>query len=331
MEPSINKALEETNIDASLLKTIVISAIGVLSAGAFGYFLNLYLNPGDINGGGLIWYLTGASILLSVFFVLQTIFIKSSTIISLVYLLESLAISAFFLSNFSMSLLFAFAGLVFFFGLATSRGRSEMENQMKIKFFRIQNHILPHLFTGLALFMTLIYMNGAGFSATGISKTSVQSLFKPSEPLVQRLVIKNFSFNMTMYQFVDAVLIKQLAGQLGEQINSIPAAQRAQAVNESLKALQQQATGYGIAFKSADTVLDVVYNYISGRIKNIPESFQPLIQTSLILIIFFTIKGVAVFVRWIAAPICYILFELLLAFGFARLTLESRAREIIIL
>lgn len=329
MEPSINKALEETNVDVSLLKTIIIAGAGVLSSAAFGYFSSRYFD--SASAGGSFWYLVVASVLFSALFILQTIFIKSPAIINLAYLLEGLAMSAFFLNKFSLSVLGAFAGLVLFFGLAISRGRAEMENQMKVKFFRIESHILPHFFTGLALFIAIIYANSLDLGGAGISKTAVQSLFKPSEPLIQNLVVKNFSFNMTMYQFVDATLIKQLASQLGAQIDSIPASTRVQAVNDSLKALQQKGAEYGIGFKSADTVLDVVYNYILGLTKNIPRSFQPAIQAGLILIIFLAIKGVAVFVRWIAAPISYVLYELTLTFGFARITLESRAREIIIL
>ena len=47
METSANKdninVVEETNIDVSLPKTIIIAVLGILSAVAFGYF---FLGPG---------------------------------------------------------------------------------------------------------------------------------------------------------------------------------------------------------------------------------------------------------------------------------------------
>ena len=154
---------------------------------------------------------------------------------------------------------------------------------------------------------------------------------RPAEPIVQNLLIDNFSFNMTVYQFAEASVINQLAGQLGVPINSVPAAVKSAAINQSLNALQGQAAGYGVTFQNNDTISQVVYNYLVGQIKKIPEAFRLVIPAGVALIIFLTVRGLGTVVRWLVSVPAYLVYELLLLTGFARLSLESRSREIIIL
>jgi len=321
----------ETGVDLSRPKVIGIGAAGVLAAFALGYFLNLFL---QVNGKSGIpeWVsLLLAAVVFLIIFLLQTLFIKSARLLNDILILESLALVAPFILGFSLYVLLAYASALFFFWAGTKRGQREIDNQVKIKFFRIERHTLPHVLTGLSLFMSLVYVNAIGLDKLGVTKKQIQAMLQPAEPLIQRLVAKDFNMNLSVYQFTDLIITQQLAEQLGIQPNLIPATLKNEAISQSLNNLRQSAAGYGIAFKNSDTLSDVVYNYSIKQVERIPSAFRFAIPAGVVLIAFLTVKGVAVLLHWLAALPAYLIYEILLAVGFARLSLESRSREIIIL
>jgi len=326
MESLINPSLETANIDISKWKIAVVGAAGLVSALAFGYFLRLFLG-----GGNQLLVLTPILVLFLIVFVLQTLFLKGGNIVHSLAALESAGIMVFFLDYFSWYFLAALAALLGFFWLAVYRGRAEIDVQMKVRFSRIEKKVLAQVFTGISLLISLMYVEIAGLGNLGITQKQIDNLLRPAEPIVQNLLIDNFSFNMTVYQFAEASVINQLAGQLGVPINSVPAAVKSAAINQSLNALQGQAAGYGVTFQNNDTISQVVYNYLVGQIKKIPEAFRLVIPAGVALIIFLTVRGLGTVVRWLVSVPAYLVYELLLLTGFARLSLESRSREIIIL
>ncbi|MBI3046475.1 MAG: hypothetical protein HYY86_03010 [Candidatus Harrisonbacteria bacterium] len=326
MEPSINPSLETANIDISKWKIAVVWAAGLISALAFGYFLRLFLG-----GGNQLMVLTAALVLFLIVFVLQTLFLKGGKIVYSLAALESGGLMIFFLDYFSWYWLAALAALLGFFWLAVYRGRAEIDDQMKVHFPRIEKKVLAQVFTGISLLISLMYVEIAGLGNLGITQKQIDNLLRPAEPIVQNLLIGNFSFNMTVYQFVEASMVNQLAGQLGVPINAVPAAAKSAAINQSLNALQGQAAGYGINFRNSDTISQVVYNYLVGQIKKIPSGFRFAVPAGVALIVFLTVRGLGTIIRWLVSVPAYLVYELLLLTGFARLSLESRSREIIIL
>lgn len=326
MEPLINQSLETANIDTSKWKIAAILAAGILSSLAFGYFLRLFLV-----GRNQLIIMAATLVLFLIIFILQTLFLKGGKIIHSLAALESVGIVIFFLDYFSFYFLLALASLAGFFALAVYRGRVEIDNQMKAHFFRIEKKVLAQVFTGISLLISLMYVEIAGLGNLGITQKQIDNLLRPAEPIARNLLIENFSFNMTVYQFAEATVIDQLASQLGVPINLVPAAAKSAAVNQSLNALREQAAGYGINFRNSDTLSQVVYNYIIGQIKKIPSGFRFAIPIGIVLIIFLTIKGLGTIVRLLVSFPAYLVYELLILTGFARVALESRSREIIIL
>ena len=317
MEPSINP---------SQWKIAAVGAAGLISALVFGYFLRLFLG-----GGNQLPVLVAALVLFLIVFVLQTLFLKGAFIVNSLMALESAGIMIFFLDRFSWYWLLALASLLGFFWLAVHRGRVEIDNQMQVHFFRVEKKVLAQVFTGISLLISLMYAEISGLGNLGITQKQIDNILRPAEPVVQSLLLENFSFNMTVYQFTEASVIDKLAGQLGAPINSVPAAVKSAAVNKSLDGLRGQAAGYGINFRNSDTISQVVYNYIIGLIKKIPSRFQFVVPIGVVLIIFLTVKGLGTIIRLLVSFPAYLVYKLLLLTGFARLSLESRSGEIIIL
>jgi len=319
MEPLINKTMEETGIDRSIPKVAIIGAFGVLTAGAFGFFLNLFIE-GNSSAGSAAGFL-GIGFL--AVFLLQTLFLKSEKIVNLVLLSESFGISVFFFSRFSPAILIAWSLLLLFFWNASRSGRRELDNRLKISFFQIDKQTTHKAITALAIFVSIIYASADGLAKNGISEKGLEVFLKPAEPLIQKLEISDFSLQMTVFQLADSIIAKQA--------NALPASLKNEAVNKALAGLKDQASGYGINFKNNDTILKVIQNYINKQLEKIPEQIKVVIPFGFGLLIFLTIKGFGFIIRWLVAIPAYILYQLSLVTGFSRLALESRTREIIIL
>lgn len=317
----------ETNVDRSLVKIAVIGALGVLASGAFGFFLNLFINGNSGAGGAAGFFGIG---FLAVF-LLQTLFLKSEKIINLILLLESLGMSVFFLGRLSLAVLSAWLLLLFFLWIAAGSGKQELDNRLKINFFQVDRRTTYKAITALAVFVSIVYASANGFSQTGISEKGLEAFLKPAEPLIQKLEISNFSFQMTVYQLADAIITQQAAAQFGLEAKAVPASLKNEAINKTLVELKDMASGYGISFKNNDTILKVIQNYLARQLAKLPEQVRAVIPFGFGLLIFLTIKGFGLIIRWLAAIPAYILYQLALVTGFSRLSLESRSKEILIL
>ena len=323
----INKIMDETDVDRSIVKVAIMGVLGVLSAGVLGFFLNLFIegNSGAGNAAGFF------GIVFLVLFLLQALFLKSEKIINLILFLESLGISAFFFNRFSLAILSAWFFLLFFLWEAARAGRQELDNRLKISFFHIDRRATYKAITALSIFISIAYASANGFSQSGISEKGLEAFLKPAEPLIQKLEVSDFSFQMTVYQLADSIITNQAAEQFGLQAGAVPASLKSEAVNKTLVELKNQAFGYGISFKNSDTILKVIQNYLNNQLDNIPSQIRAIIPFGFGLLIFLTIKGFGFIIRWLVAIPAYILYQLSLLTGFSRLALESRTKEIIIL
>ncbi|MEK9170236.1 MAG: hypothetical protein AAB674_01160 [Patescibacteria group bacterium] len=307
---------EVTGFDTSLAKVIAVGVIGVLTAGVCGYFLNDVLN-GALD---MTWLIVSGIGFFSVF-LLQIFFIKSFRFIGIIALLESIAMTALFLNRFSGALLLAWFLLFIFWLFSVKRGRGEMNNQLQVKFSRVEKLVMPNAFTAFSIFISIIviWVNGAT-----LTKERFLSLIKPAQPIFQTFLSQNFTFNMTISKFAELMIRTQT----GVDISTLPAAAKNMAIDQILNQLK---TKYDIPFRSTDTFIDVIYNYLMQWLQNIPKPVQVALPISAALLIFFTVKSITWVLRYAVIVFAYILYEIALASGFSRKALESRSHEIITL
>lgn len=330
MESTATQNFTEPNVDVSLPKIIALGFLGVFSAAGAGYFLRFWLDFSGVDSLRPLLTLFFAWVFFLTVFVLQTLFLKSRTIANSVIFLESLALFAPFLSWFSWYALTAW-GLAFLNLLnASFRGQSEMDNQMRIKFFRIAKPVISRAFTALSLFIALLYFNGPNAGAElGISKQTIKSFLKPSELILQNTLFKNFSFDMSVYQFVDTVVNGRITGQFGVARGLVLKEMRATLVDQGIAQFRKQLAPYGINFRDNDTIVDILYNYFSRMVMRVPKELQPLITLGMVFLVFLIVRSFGFLFYWVSGTVSYVLYEILMLGGFARLTLESRSREVI--
>lgn len=304
------------NIDTSLWKIVVIGIFGVILAGICGYFLEMVLN-GALNLMPLLIFATGFFTI----FLLQVFFIKSFYIANIMVLLESVAMTVPFIAKFSLGLLIAWFLLLIFWIVVIRHGRKELDNQIKIKFLRVERSVIPHALSAFALFIAIVtvWVNG-----TFLTKERFQILIRPAQPILRTFLSENFSFNMTVAKFAESVL----ESKAGINIEALPVAAKDLAINQVLNQFRDQ---YKLSFRDSDTISDAVYDYTMSWLNKIPESIRIALPISAFLLVFLTVKGIAMLLRWVIVFFAYILYEVALAFGLARKSLESRSREIVTL
>ncbi|GEM_PF-1819587 len=317
------KEVNVIDLDTSRPKVIVLGVLGVVSAVIFGYFLHGSILDSSL--GNFIYTIAAAVGFLSIF-LMQVFFIKSSNIINLLLFLEATAISAPFFTAMSWPLFFAWLSVLTLFWVAVKRGKMELDNQIRVRFFRVERLVVPGALTAISLFIALVYLSIFEFDGLIISRKSFQDIIQPSAVMAGSYV-DDFSYSMTVYELAEAIALKQL----GERAGEVPKSVRDMAIGEVLNQLRGQFQGYGITFRNSDTINDVLYNYLAGRLNRIPEEFRIIIPTLFVLVLFITIKGVALLFRWAVSIPAYLLYNIALITRFATKSIESRSREIIIL
>ncbi|NCN53049.1 hypothetical protein GW950_01125 [Candidatus Wolfebacteria bacterium] len=309
-----NQSSAIVGLDRSKWKILSIGIMGFILALVMGYFLANTLS-GESNLSALLI----SSVLFFSVFVLQIIFIRGAGIINGFILIDTVAILIPFLLSFSLSLIVAWLTLLVSWLNSSRKGRDEINNQLKVKFSRVEKIVLPSAFTGLAIFIAIItvWVNG-----TSLTKDTFLKIIQPTQPIMQTFLSRNFNFNMTVSKFAEEII----STKTGLNISALPQPARDYAINE---ALNQLKSDYGLSFINTGSVSDAIYNYLMTWVDKVPRNVRIAVPIGAALLVFLTVKGITYILRYIVFIFTWILYELALITGFAYKSLESRSHEIV--
>ena len=307
-------------------KAALASFSGVAIALLLSYFLSDFLKGA---GNNSLYGLLVSGVFFAAFAVLQAMFLRAKIYRIGAVLLETAALGVFFLERISWTLLLGAGLILFLLWLSLERGFGETENHLKIKFKNIERAVAPKIFTALAIFVSLTYLNVVGGTdqTAILSKKNFEAFLRPSESIVQWLVVREFSFNMRITKLVESLA----AVQLGDKLAQLPPGARQEVFNQLFSAVESQAADYGISFKKNETILDILYGYVMQLLKKIPPSFLFTIPLSAAILVFLTAKGFSIVLRPLAIALSYGLYRLSLASGFAKIATEPIYKEVILL
>lgn len=325
-------ATNGTEIDQSVFKIAALAVVGVFFSFVFGYFLKLFFLVGDwnyflISSCGALGFL--------ILFFLDVFFIKSLKWAGLIILLEVVAMLAGFYDQLSMILALGalVSGLVVFVG--HYNGQAEMKNLIRIKFWRVSKTAVPKAVVAVALFVGVAYyLNSEAKTPTNsneffISRSSFEKMLAPSVPLVKKL-IPEFDLSLSAGDLINKLAQSQVEG--NPQAKLLPESSQKQLAQEAARNLEKSASDYlGVDIDMKAKTSDVIYDAIAQRVSGLPENIRNIFQIGLAALIFITIIGFVLPIRWLATSLALIIYEILLALGFAVVSLEGRSKEIIIL
>ncbi len=291
-----------------------------MAAFLFGFFLH-----------SQNWILaTVAGIVFLIVSILQAFFIKGMALSNWIVLGESILLMVPLVQHLSFLFILCWFLTFFFLWLANSIGKKELAGLLKISFFKVEQRVTSYALVAVSVFIAMAYLMSLGSGRSFISKDAYRTVLGTTEPVLQRFFQPDFSFSMTIEKLVEDRAVASVAGTSLEQEIKSPAV-RQQLVNQTLAVFQSRAESVGFTFKPKDTILDATYAFLNQKFKDLSAQNQFLFSAAVVLLIFFTVRSTALIFRFVIALPAYLLFELLLAIGFAEMALESRAREIILL
>src|SRR3989344_2620865 len=309
----------EAEVDRSLAKIIALGVMGVVAAVASGFFVARYA---DAATSANFWFLSGALTALAVVVLLQTFFVKSvskAAALDAAYAIAP-ALTPLALRGAGAAL----AGMIW----GNFTGSRELKDRIKIRFFRISRLTLGKAATGLSLFLTLYYL-GTQTGGIAISKPLFEQLVLPGASITERF-LPGVSLSGTFRAAVTELAANQAKALPGFEILP-PSAQR-ELLNRAATEIEAQAAGFlGITIRPDARIIDLLYESLQAKLAALGENGKQLALLAVGAVVFFAIRGLGIFFVWAAIAVGFVIYEILIALGFATIVLEGGSREIIIL
>ena len=328
----LNKDTNEAEADKAIAKIVILAIIGIAFSLLFGYFLRLFILEGQPDFL-LFSFLAGLGFL--VFFLLNVFFIKNLWLVNLIIFLGTLAFSASFYDRlsktFGIGILIGFLILL----LANYVGRQELENMLKIKFWRVSKKTAPKAIAALAVFVGIVYVGVANLNIERkeffISQTTFKKIISPVANLgIIQKFLPGFDLSLPTGKLIENLAASQI--EQDSELKLLPESAKNQLINQSVKELENKiseftATPLDSQAKASDALYEIMIKKFGGLPTNI-ISIAPMIVAALI---FLTIVGLSLPIRLIVTVLAFLIYEICLALGFSTIMMEGKSREIIAL
>lgn len=347
MTPGIQVISEskEAEIDNNIWKIVLLLVLGILTSIASVAGFNRLLSGWD---SVFIFPTLIAFIFFLVFTVLQIFLIKSRVKFALIAFLESFAPLVLFQDRIYPQPEWVLLGgtilaFIFLFS-AMNRGRQMLADSVRLSFFRTSRMFLSRAALGFFfLFTTLIYLNyfSWGLFNEKMGKTMVAGMLSSSEPIMN-VIVPGVPITGTAEELIRALAASQLRDSSQKFLSSIDTSAEAQfrylpardqeiIIGQFSSQLEKVFQDKFEGFKLSDKVSDIAFSFISDYAAKLNSSSPWIIPISVCILFFLAVKGIFAVIYWLIALIAFLIFKLLIAFGFARISSEERNREFVLL
>ncbi|OHB22462.1 MAG: hypothetical protein A2939_02785 [Parcubacteria group bacterium RIFCSPLOWO2_01_FULL_48_18] len=326
--------LDEAEVDRSVWKAALLAVL--TCAFAFGFSLGVrdyFLETKILSFSPTHYmiFIAGSAVGFSVIFFLQSLFLKSFGRLSWMVFLNAVALSVPFYDRFSQSLLLAAVVVYLLLLLAARAGWSELRLLLKVRFFRLCRRVFPKVITVMALFISLVFYIGLQEGKTAAFNKDVfyAYMLNPLEGLL-RSIIPDFDFEQTGDEIIADIVTQRLED--SAEAKSLTASVKKQVIEKSVSQTRDQIESFlniDIDFKK--TAGDGLYELFTEQIVKTSGLGGWIVGGSIVLLAFLVLKALGIVFGYTLVFVSFIVFELLIAVDFARIVLESRTREIIIM
>ncbi len=326
----LNKANSTIELDSSIIKIIILTSVGLISALCFGYFLKLFILESQPY---FLLFSFLAVIGFLALYLLDIFFIKTIWLTNLIVFLEMLAFLAPFYDRLSM--IIGLASLIGFLLLVWGiySGRNELEDRLKIKFWEVSKKSLPKAITGLALIATIVSVGFFSleennfFISKPVFEKGVSSLF--NFDLVQNF-LPGFNLSLPVEDLIKNIAINQIEG--NSELKILPSSAKAALINQTVKELKNKISDFiSMPLNLKAKASEALYEIMVKKISQSPENNKSLVLIIIAVLIFLTIISLSWLIRFIATCPAYIIYEICLALGFSTIMMENKSKEIIVL
>lgn len=330
----------EAEVDRSIIKISSLAAVGIISFFLFGLFLKLFIIESAPNS---FIFLIAAAVVFLIIFLLQIFFIKTLWRVNFIIFLEILGLTAGFYDKISSTLLIAVLAVFLILLWANYSGRREFHNMLRLRFFRISKIVFPKAIMGLALLASVVYYSLSGLGAYAkepamgqaqeffISQPVFEKIVAPSVGIINKLnILPDFSASSSIKDLAQGMAQEQINE--NPQLQILPQAMKEKLINKAVNEIEAQISDLiGATVESESTIIETLYSAMVDKFNKMPQNIKSIILIGIAALVFLTIEGIAWPIRLVVAVLAWLVYEILLAAGFAVVTLEDKSREMVIL
>lgn len=321
---SLKKEESEANVDFSLIKIIVLGAVGAICVSVFSYYLSKLFQ--DVAPERVIAVSISGVFLLTALF-LQSVFVKDFYRSSLILFLQTLLLFAFFYPNFSF---FTVLGVILTFGVfvgAERVSKREADGSIRIKIYKISRVVIPKLVTAVSIFVAVVY---TGFYNPDelMPYQAFEKIVLPADALVKYAypVSLKDTFRDAAQRVVDEDLKKQPA------FEKLSPSQKSDLSKEYFDSIKLKVRDYlRVDFNDDERIVEIFYRALTRFSAKTAESYENLFLLGVMAVIFIFARMIGALVGWVASVIGALVYEICLALGFATVLYESKSKEIVLL
>lgn len=336
MEPknlnSLDKQPLVAEIDQSVWKAAVLGLINIGFAFGFSLFLKIFLI--NISFNSFLWTLA-LVIGFFAFFLLDAVLIKAAWRGNTVIMISGVALLAGFWGHESINIFWGAAIATLFMFWSRYVGEMELKNLLIIKFWRIGKVILPRAILAIAVFSSFAYY--AVIKTTDLSlpenflikEGTFIKIINPVMPLVQKF-LPEFDLSITTGDFLTKMANDQVAND--SRLKDLPNTLKQPLIKTMINEWEKQFSDYlGRPLDTRATIGHELYAFLLQKIINLPENEKGIVPLGAAFLVFLTLISMTWLIRWIAAFIALLIYEIFLALGFSVILMEGRNREIVVL
>ncbi|MEK7566382.1 MAG: hypothetical protein AAB494_01775 [Patescibacteria group bacterium] len=312
---------------SSQIKVGALIFFGTASALALGYFLRDFL----LWGNSSLLYSSLSALVFLVVLVLQPFFIDSREALTFAVLFETLAMTGNFVDKISWTFIIAFAVIFLTLLSGVSNGLKDLEESLKVRFWPIVRAVLPKGIVAVSIFISIFSVLHFQTEPSKflISEETFSKVFSINTPLIQT-IFPGIDPIMTMDQAVKVMTQNQL-NRLPE-FQSLPKkAQEQELKKQSNLLLGNLSQYFGAELNPRLSVSSAIFEALKKKFESLPDNIKTLVFVGVGVLIFLTIEALAWPLKVIIGFLAFLVYEILMTAKFAKITVETRSKEIITL
>ncbi len=285
-----------------------------------------------LDGKAVFWLPGVATALLMVFSIFEVLMGEDFFRRSIVLILEIIAIILpFYLRNQSLNyyyFLTAAAILVVFLFLGELQGRRSLDDNVRVRFFRVAKKELSKLTTALILvFLVFYFPQTNAQKSVALSQYFFGGLYGVSVKIINGLY-PEINLNGSYGDFIKSMVDYQLSGNV--QFETMPPAVQGQLRGQATTQLMSQISSrLGMAIPANESLSGVFRSYLMNVLNGWRTQYGILFFGVWVLVFFFFVRSVAVIFYWAVALVAYLVYEILIASDFLRLIPKNRIQEVV--
>jgi hypothetical protein len=206
-------------------------------------------------------------------------------------------------------------------------GHSELDNCLEIRFFKTATPALQKLTTAISLSLLVLYLPQINGSNLFVSQQTFQSFYDWVADSVNSFY-PEINFSSSFGSFAQSLVKSEL--QNNKDFKNLPPGEQGSVIQQSVnKVADSFSKTLGTPVSSDEPLSQVFYNFIVKTMGDLRERFQSWFLVGWLLVVFLIIRGLGTIFYWIIALLSFVVYQLLMAFGFIHILGESRTHEII--